>query len=93
MICASVNCDRFVVHPLQGDGRYSFVEELQAHRSNASAERSSATPWWLDCVDLRRLRRQSCLLPNEAANAHLIAPLLLELEVESTVQGAQYLAL
>jgi len=33
MICSSVNCDRFIVHPLQSEGRYSFVEEVQAHRS------------------------------------------------------------
>ena len=39
MICSSVNRDRFIVHPLQGDGLYSFLAELQglrSHRRNSS---------------------------------------------------------
>jgi hypothetical protein len=33
MICSSVNLDRFIVRPLQGDGLYPFLEEFAGLRS------------------------------------------------------------
>ncbi|MFZ1415701.1 MAG: hypothetical protein WAS73_14150, partial [Defluviicoccus sp.] len=48
---------------------------------------------WSGCAGLRRLRRRSCSLPNEAAITRLVGAILLEQNDEWAVQRARYMTL
>jgi hypothetical protein len=58
MICSSVNRDRFIVHPLQGDGLYSFLDEVQVLRSNVPCLDLGA-----DCKQASRENRHESVAP------------------------------